>query len=90
MGFRPYCFNTSFQGTIFAMNTNELEPVSEWNEAAQISENEIRSSRHSGGTLSPRAERMMLMSHAMLDRKRTIELRDSDWSLSNDLKSRYY
>ncbi len=71
------------------MNTKELEPVREWNQAALISENEIRSSRRSGGTLSPRAERMMLMPVAMLDRKRTIELRDSDWSLSNDLKSRY-
>lgn len=71
------------------MNTNKLESVSEWNQAAPISENEIRSSRQSGGTLSPRAERMMIKSFAMLDRERAIELRDSDGSLSSDLKSGY-
>lgn len=72
------------------MKTNELESVNEWNYVAPISENEIRSSRQSGGTLSPRAERMMLKSFELLDRERATNLRDSERSLANDLKSRYY
>jgi hypothetical protein len=70
------------------MKTNDLESVNEWNQAARISENEIRSSRQIGGALSPRAERMMLKSFALLDRERAIELRGSDRSLANELKFR--
>lgn len=74
---------------VCTMNTNELESVNEWNQAARISEHEIRNGGRSGGTLSPRAERMMLMSFSMLDRQRAMELRDSERSLANDVKSRY-
>jgi hypothetical protein len=67
------------------MNTNEQQPLSVWNQPRLASDDEVRRSRSNGGTLSPRAERLMAMIPSLLERQRAIERYDSDRASVNNL-----
>lgn len=67
------------------MNMSEQHPLSVWNQPMLSGVEEVRKSRSNGGTLSPRAERMMTLMPSLSERKRAIERHDFDRSLVNRL-----
>jgi hypothetical protein len=70
------------------MNMSEQHPLSGWNQQLLSGVEEVRRSRSNGGTLSPRAERMMTLMPSISERKREIERYDIDRSLVNRLIKR--
>ena len=67
-----------------AMNTSEQQPLSAWNQPLLSGVEEVRRSRSNGGTLSPRAERMMIPMPSLSERQRSIERHDFDRALVNN------
>lgn len=67
------------------MNMSEQHPLSAWNQQLLSGVEEVRRSRSNGGTLSPRAERMMTLMPSISERKREIERHDIDRSLVSRL-----
>jgi hypothetical protein len=67
------------------MNTSEQLPLSLWNQTLLSGDEEVRRSRSDGGTLSPRAERMMTLMPSLSERQREIERYDFDRALINNL-----
>lgn len=65
------------------MNMSEQHPLSAWNQQLLSGVEEVRKSRSNGGTLSPRAERMMTLMTSISERQRAIERYDIDRSLVN-------
>lgn len=66
------------------MNSNEQQPLNIWNRPLLSEVEEVRKSRSNGGTLSPRAERMMTLMPSLSERQRVIERHDSDRALVNN------
>lgn len=67
------------------MNTSEQQPPNVWNQPLLSGVEEVRRSHSNGGTLSPRAERMMILMLSISERKRAIERHDLGRDLINHL-----